>query len=294
LSGRRAYLEAAVVILVWGGNYVVTKLAVETVPPAAFVVWRFLLTALVTAPWMVRNRPRRLAEWGKLLVLGVVGVAVYQYAFNVALKETLAANVSVLFSLAPLLTVVADGLLGGQGLNRRVWLGAGVGMVGVAVLVGGSFQGRVTGEIWALGASVLWALFTVLTDRLHPAVRGLGQTGWMGLVGSLALLPWTGLYPIWRAGSSMVWVLGYVVVLVTVVGLSLWQRLVADLGSSRTSFLLYVIPVVSSLLAWAVLGETPTWRLVAGALFVFVGVYLAERGRQAEPPTPSASAAESS
>ena len=294
MSERRAYLEAAIVIVVWGGNYVVTKLAVATVPPAAFVVWRFLLTAVVTAPWMVRDRPRSPAEWGKLAVLGLVGVAIYQYAFNVALKETLAANVSVLFSMAPLLTVVGDGLLWGRGLGRRVWLGAGVGLVGVAVLVGGSFQGRMTGELWALTAAALWALFTILTDRLRPAVRGLGQTGWMGLVGSLALLPGAGLYPIWRTGSGMVWVLFYVVVLVTVVGLSLWQRLVADLGSARTSFLLYVIPVVSSLLAWAVLGEAPTWRLALGALLVFTGVYVAERDRHGQISAPSASASDPS
>jgi drug/metabolite transporter (DMT)-like permease len=282
-------MMAAAVVLTWAGNYVVTKLAVAEVPPAAFVFWRFLLTAVVAAPWMVRHRPRTWREFGKLLVLGAVGVAVYQYAFNVALKDTRAANVAILFSLSPVLTVLADGLTRrDRRIAPTVFLGTGLGFLGVAVLMGGNLAGRMTGELWALAAAALWAAFSILTERLRPAVRGLGQTGWMGLVGSLLLLPVAGWYPIWRAGPGIWWVLFYVVILVTMVGLSLWQSLVADLGSARTSFILYVIPVVASVMAWVTLGEVPTWHLVAGAILVFAGVYWAERGRRAEPVPPPA------
>ena len=55
---------------------------------------------------------------------------------------------------------------------------------------------------------------------------------------------------------------------------SLLQR---ELGASRTALLMYLTPVYGALLAWAVIGERPSWFHAAGAALILPGIWLATR-----------------
>nr|MBP8310221.1 EamA family transporter [Burkholderiaceae bacterium] len=50
-----------------------------------------------------------------------------------------------------------------------------------------------------------------------------------------------------------------------------------ELGPARTGIVLYLGPIWSALVAWALLGEQPQGFHLAGALLILPGVYLATR-----------------
>ncbi|MCY0907647.1 MAG: DMT family transporter, partial [Sulfobacillus thermotolerans] len=128
----------ALVVLSWGLNYVVTKIGVGHYPPADFVFWRFLATAVLTVPWMMRQYPTSLVAVVKLVILGVTGVTLYQLSFTTALHDTLAANVAFLFDLSPLMTLVGQRLMRLRPSGPQMFLGAGISLIGVLLLVGAS------------------------------------------------------------------------------------------------------------------------------------------------------------
>ncbi|AUW93945.1 EamA family transporter [Sulfobacillus thermotolerans] len=276
MNRRGFVISMALVVLSWGLNYVVTKIGVGHYPPADFVFWRFLATAVLTVPWMMRQYPTSLVAVVKLVILGVTGVTLYQLSFTTALHDTLAANVAFLFDLSPLMTLVGQRLMRLRPSGPQMFLGAGISLIGVLLLVGASTGGTILGDGYALLAALLWALFTLLTDRFHLPISGIALTGWMSVFGTIGILPWMRWNQVVPHGMDIWGPLAYTVVFVTIMGLSLWQNAVMAVGGGKASLYLYVIPVIAAVAGWIVLGEKLGLLEGVGAVLIVLGVTVAE------------------
>ncbi len=278
-------LSMAVVVLSWGLNYVVTKIGVSHLAPVNFVFWRFLATAVLCVPWMIRSWPRtRRDVWG-LVVMGLVGVSLYQWLFTTALHLTLSANVAFLFTLSPLLTLLWQRTRRQGRVGPHVWWGALVSFVGVGFLAGASVQGGFVGDMIAFLAAASWSAFALVTEHLKVGVRGLAQTGWISLVGAIGMGPFVRFQPVWQMGFGTWGPLLYTVFFVTMLGLSFWQSAVERAGAGRASLALYGIPLVAAVAGWVFLGEPLSLLQGLGAMAIVVGVALADgRFRRRMPP----------
>lgn len=279
----------ALIVLSWGFNYVITKVGVSHLAPVDFVFWRFLGTAVIMAPWMMRSVPKTGRDWLGLLLMGVVGVAFYQWLFSTALHLTLSANVAFLFTVSPLLTLLWQRIANRRRAGAHVWWGALLSLAGVAVLAGASIRGGLVGDLFALAAASSWSAFALLTDYFRVSVRGLAQTGWISIIGAITVIPFMSFEPVWTMGPATWLPLIYAIIFVTVMGLSLWQNAVQSVGAARASLMLYMIPLVAAAAGWVFLGER--LRLVQGlaALAILVGVAWADGRllhRRQGPPKP--------
>ena len=117
----------------------------------AALVWR--------APW-----PRRPADWGHLALAGLLMHGVYLGGVFVAIRLGLEAGLSALIvSLQPLLVAAAAPFLLAERIGARRWLGLGLGMLGVGLVLSGKLGhgGGDPGRSWP--ASVALAGITVGT-----------------------------------------------------------------------------------------------------------------------------------
>lgn len=267
----------AIIVLSWGINYVVTKIGVSHIAPVDFVFWRFLGTALVALPWALRHPPRGRREWLGIVVMGLVGVSLYQWLFSTALHRTLSANVAFIFNLSPLITLLWQRAARKRPMGRHMWWGAGLSFVGVLLLARGTLHaGGYLGDVFALGAASTWSAFALITDHFRVPVKGLAQTGWISLFGAAGLVPFVHFETPWASGSQTMLPLLYTILFVTLMGLSLWQNAVASLGAGRASLMLYLIPLVAALAGWVFLGEPLGVIEGVGALAILVGVAWAD------------------
>jgi drug/metabolite transporter (DMT)-like permease len=220
-----------------------------------------------------------------------MGVTLYQLAFTTALHDTLAANVAFLFDLSPLMTLAGQRILHMRRSAPQMFVGAGISLVGVLLLVGASTGGSVEGDGYALLAALLWAGFTLLTEKFHLPLSGIALTGWMSLFGTVAVIPFMNMKQLLPAGFGVWGPLAYTVVFVTIMGLSLWQNAVMAVGGGKASLYLYVIPVIAAGAGWLILGEAVSVLEAVGAVMIIVGVTIAEglwrsrklRGRPTQP-----------
>ena len=130
--------------IVWGVNYAVIKAALREFQPMAFNGLRFAL-ATVTIGLLLRHRgtslriPRE-GLW-RLVLLGLLGNAVYQVLFIEGIARTTAANASLIMASSPMLVALLATALGRERLQARGWLGVVLAVAGLTLVL--SAQGRV-------------------------------------------------------------------------------------------------------------------------------------------------------
>jgi drug/metabolite transporter (DMT)-like permease len=290
-------IPAAAFVLVWSSGYIAGPYGVEGMEPLSLVAWRFILAAAIVAVLArVLRGPLRVArgEAVRIAIAGFVmnGVqfgAMY-LAFDAGLGATLGA---LLHSLSPVLTAVLAGLLLRERLTRVQLLGFVVGVAGVLIVLGPDIDaaGGAVGVGFAVVA-VLALSFGTLGQRwighgpdpLWSAAIQFGVSGPPMLV--LALLV-EGTDPVIDVRITVI-ALTYLALVNSIAGLVLLGVLVRRRGAGAAASVFFLMPPVTAVMAWLVLGETLTLREGIGLAIAVVGVAAATRSTSdvpEEPPT---------
>lgn len=274
--------------LIWGVNFPVIKAALDEIPPLGFNALRFPLAAL-TVFLILRIRggvswPDR-SDWLRVLGLGILGNLVYQGFFIFGIDATLAGNASILLATTPVWTLALSTLRRHESHGIWVWLGILATLLGmVLVVLGGTVSvgfegGALKGDLLMVGAAITWSTYTVGSRNLVQKYGSLPVTAWTLWIGAagltlLGLPTLTASSPL--GASPMAWGgVAYSGVLAIGLAYLLWYRGVQRIGNARTAAYSNLTPIVALLVAWAWLGETPTFMQVGGAGVVLGGLSLA-------------------
>ena len=170
------HLAALFTVVNWGTTFIATKLLLEAFTPIEILLFRFVLGFLVL--WLVCPRRLKVGDWHREAVFaaaGLTGVCLYYLLENIALTFSTASNVGVIVSASPLFAALFTLLLS-RGKERPRWsflLGFVVSMGGICLI---SFNGSQLsldprGDLLAVLAAVVWAVYSLLTKRI-------GGYGW--------------------------------------------------------------------------------------------------------------------
>ncbi|MEZ5669715.1 MAG: DMT family transporter [Alphaproteobacteria bacterium] len=288
------YAMATATVLFWSGNYTLARSVTETFPPIALAFWRWVLAWAILMPFawpaMRQAWPVIRANWGRLALLGVLGIPGYNTMVYFAFHTTTTINAAVLNSTMPLAIVVMSWALYRERLTRVQALGVAVSLIGVLWIVARGDPATLAafditvGDVWVIGAVLVYALYMVLL-RLRPA--GLGGLAFLGITvsfGILALLPFF-LVELVVVGAPHLSVSNaasvlYMAVFASVLAYIFWNQATATLGANRTGVFIHLVPVFTTIMALSFLGETLHWYHVIGMAGVLVGVVLVARGGQ--------------
>jgi drug/metabolite transporter (DMT)-like permease len=290
-------LPAAAFVLVWSSGYIAGPYGVEAMSPLMLVAVRFVLAAVLA--WALARALR-----GKLRVtradairIGISGFvlngvqfgAMY-LAFDAGLGATLA---SLMHSLSPVLTALLAAAFLGERLSPLQVVGFVVGVAGVMLVLGpdvdeaGGVLGIVCGVISVFGLSVgtlgqRWIGHA--PDPLWSATIQFGVAAPPLLV--LALV--TEGTDVVRDPKAAAISLVYLAVVNSIIGLGLLGILVRARGAGAAASVFFLMPPVTAVLAWLLLGETLDLREIAGLVITVLGVAAATRARVPEDFEPVA------
>jgi drug/metabolite transporter (DMT)-like permease len=285
----RAHAALILMVIIWAVNFAVAKLALSRITPLAFNALRFPLAGLALYVLLRVKGPITLPEEGdrlRVFLLGLLGNVVYQQCFIFGLSHTHAGTASVLLAGTPLLTALLSAAVGHEHVSPRVLIGVLCTVLGIGLVVwfqpvqGGETTSTLIGPALMLGASVLWAIYTVGSRGLIKRYGALPVTAWTLWVGA-ALIPLVGLPSVLRTDFSsfrfFIWAaIVYAGVLSIAVAYLIWYTGVAVLGNTRTSTYSNLVPVLTLIVAWIWLGEVPHPGQLAGAAVIISGVTLAQ------------------
>ena len=270
----------------WGSSYLFIKIGVETLTPFTLIAGRLLIGSLLLGGVLLVAReplPRDPRIYGHLVVMALLNIVIPFSLITWGEQSIDSALASILNATVPLFTIVFAALvMADEAITVNRLVGLGVGFAGVLLLTSPSLTGTgvggsLAGQLALVGSSVAYAAGNVYARRMVHGQRPMIQAFFQVFFALVVMLALAGTFehPLalpWQPSSvlSIVW-LG---LLGSGLAYLFFFRLLAHWGSTRSSLVAYLLPVVGIVLGIAVLHETLDVRVLFGTILVVGGVAL--------------------
>ncbi|TPK64993.1 MULTISPECIES: DMT family transporter [unclassified Mesorhizobium] len=295
---RSAYMFLLLTTLLWGGNSVAGKLAVDHVSPMTLVFLRWVLAVAILLPigWnaLKRDWPVVRRHWFVLAALGASGFTLFNTIFYTALNYTTAINVSIEQAAMPILIIVANFIFFRLRVNWAQIAGVVLTIFGVILTACHGDPRRLLtlelnfGDAIMLVAVILYSGYSVGL-RLKPAMQWQSLMLAMSLAALITSLP----FFLWEIVAGKVIVpdaRGWAVIVYTAIGASVVSQIFYIrgnelIGANRAGLFINLVPIFGTLLSVLIVGETFQLYQALALVLVLGGIALAEySGRKAAMP----------
>lgn len=279
----RQLMLASMVIFLWGMNFVVIKIGLRGVPPFLMGALRFILVAFPAIFFLPRPRiPFKL-----ILAYGLT-ISLGQFAFLfLAMAVGMPAGLaSLVLQAQAFFTVLLGALIFRDKLKAQNLLGmliaaAGIVLLSKASLSASTTQVTLAGFALTLCAALSWASGNIINKKI-------GVTNVLSLVSWGALIPilpflllsyyFEGADKISQSLHQMNWPsflsVAYIAYAATLVGYSIWGRLLASLPTATVAPMTLMVPVIGLSSAWLLVGEALQFLQILGAITIMLGLVI--------------------
>ena len=282
------YLLLTLTALFWSGNMVLGRGIRADVPPMALAFWRwaiaFMLVLPLALPHFKSQWPLLKQGWKPVLILGLIGVGGYNTFAYIALQYTSATNAVLLNSFIPVATIAISWAFLGKHLKRIEGMGVIVSLCGALTIVARGDLNVLLhlnlnlGDAWMLLAVAVWAIYTVGLAWRPSGVHPMLMLAAMTAVGLAAMFP----AYLWEMASGRqinvypgsLASLAYVGIFPSFLGYIFYNRGVAEVGASKASLFIHLMPVFGTILSAIFLSEIPLWYHYFGIGLIFCGIWL--------------------
>ncbi|WP_172250744.1 DMT family transporter [Saccharibacillus deserti] len=293
-SPKQTWGMVLFLVLVWGINWPLTKMALPHTPPLLFSGLRTLIGGLILLPFALRRISafRWTQNAGPYLLLALLNVVGYYGLQTIGIGYLPAGLFSTLVFLQPILLGIFSRLWLGESLNRFKTAGLVLGFAGVAVISLGGLEGHLSplGIALALASALCWALGTVYMKKQGPRLDSIWAVTLQLLLGGFVLLLLGSGTESWSAivwSPSFILILLFISVFVIAGGWMIYFLLIDAGEVSTVGAYTFLIPVLSNGFSIALLGESATATLLIGLLMIAGSIRLVNR-RKSPLPEPAA------
>ena len=298
-AAANARLATALIFVapaLWSVNYLVARWAPGVIAPHMLALARWAAAVLLLGAFcrreLLAKRHLIRAEAPQLIVLGALGMWICGAFVYIGARSTLAVNIGLLYAAAPVLIALASALWLRERFSVVQGLGVVLALAGVLhILFQGNWAAVVQvginpGDLWVAAAVLSWTAYSLLLRAWPSAFGALARLTLIACGGVLVLIPFTAWEALYWLPSTLSWQSAGLVLAAAVLpgaaaygAYSFMQRV---LGAARVAMVLYLGPLYSAAIGWAVLGERIEWFHAVGALLILPGIWLTTRRGQAD------------
>lgn len=272
-------------VFLWSTGFIGAKYGMPYTEPLTFLLLRYtaLVLLMTLAAWVSRAPwPTDPGQWLHLGVAGALIHALYLGGVFVAISQGLPAGiVSLLVGLQPLLTATLAGVMVGEGVSLRRWMGLLLGLIGLILVLSARLETDLgwAGVLPAVLALIGITLGTLYQKRFCPHFDWRsGAVIQFAAAGVLTLpLAWTTetLQVEWT--GEFVFALSWLVLVLSTGAVGLLNHLIRSGSSVNVASLFYLVPPSTAVIAWWIFGETLSLIQLIGLVVAVLGVSLVRR-----------------
>lgn len=283
----KGHLLAIFTVVCWGTTFISTKILLEDFSPIEILVTRFVIG--LTVLYMIRPHALKLRHEEHrlyLVVAALSGITLYYLMENIALTYTYASNVGIITATAPFFAaILARFTIKNSHLSGPFFIGFILSMAGVLLISteGGGMNFNPKGDMLALGAAVLWAVYAVVLKKICTFGYDLIViTREIFLYGIVLMIP-----PIIFMGFDIDLIyltepvnlanMLYLGIGASALCFLTWNFATKYLGIVKTTVYIYVIPVITVITAYFVLSEPITMTKSIGIILAIAGLAISQK-----------------
>ncbi len=297
LLSPRVFLPFALVTLIWGSTWIVIKGQLGVVPPSWSVTYRFVVAGAAMFVFAAARRERLWLEPRAMAFAAVLGLAQFALNFNFvyrAEQHITSGLVAVLFALLIVPNTLLGRLFLKTPLERRFLAGAGIAIVGVALMILHEYRAAALGADEVIMGTLL-TLAGVMSASTANVMQGTGiaraqsmvvMIAWAMLFGALAdgSYAWitTGPPVIEKTGVYLGGIL-YLGIIASAVTFPLYFNVIRAVGPGQAAWSSVLIPIIA--MGFSTVFEGYRWAplSIAGGFVALIGLVIAVAKRPERP-----------
>ncbi len=282
------YVGLTLTVLFWSGNFILGRGIRDLIPPVSLNFWRWAGAFVILLPFgsarVMRRKDLYMKHWKMLVLMSIPSIAIFNAFIYTALQTTTAINTVLVNAMIPIFIALTAWLVFGDRLTLRQTTGVFISFMGLLFIVTRGDWALLreltlsTGDFWTLGASLSWAVYSVMLRRrpkeMDP-IAFLTVIVGFGLIVSLPFylreLATLGGFSLSPASMAS---LGYVAVFPSVLSFIFWNYGVEKVGANRSGIFIHLMPAFSIILAILFLDEHLRGFHAVGMLLIFTGIVL--------------------
>ena len=282
------YLLLFVQPIFMASNLVIARGGTEFIPPISLAFWRwtvcFLLLLPFTIKYLKKNFNQFKDELNKLFVLGFLGCGICGAFPFLAGQTTTVVNMGIIYSSSPIFIIIISAIFFKEKLNNSQYLGILICLIGVILII---IKANINllmslkftvGDLWILGASIGWALYTIYLFHWKSKLPLLQRFSLISMFGAMSLLPFFILEEVFILQTNynfnfLFWVL-FAALSPSIIAFLLFNFVNNKLGASITGSVLYLYTVYGAFYGFLFFDEKLEIYHLVGTLMVFVGIFL--------------------
>jgi drug/metabolite transporter (DMT)-like permease len=290
MTKKKIYLLMICSAFFWAGAFIAGKYTVPYIPTFTLTFLRFFYATIILFFVMKKMSVDFTLEKSKVpvyLFTGVVGMFGYHVLFFTALKYTTAINSSIIAATNPMVTTLLAVLFLKSKLKKAQILGILLSFIGVLLTITGADISVLrhfafnAGDLIMLAAVSAWAVYGIFSKSKGKEIQPIVLTYYSFLVCTLMLIPfvlyerpweWIGTVPV-PAHLAVL----YMSIFPSVIGYLVQQMAIREIGPSKASIFVNLVPVFSIFLAVLLLGESLEPVKLLTAVLIIAGVYICQK-----------------
>jgi drug/metabolite transporter (DMT)-like permease len=271
--------------VIWGLPYLLIRVAVREVSPATLVFLRTAIAGMILVPlatWRAELRPL-LPRWRLVVVFALIEVTIPWLLLSSAERRLSSSLAALLVAATPLVGAALAAATGSERFDSRRLAGFGVGIAGVAAIVGLDVGGTSpVGLVETALVAVAYAVGPFVLSRYLADLPSLGVIAASLAFTAVVYAPVAAIeWPTSTLSGSVVASIAGLALVCTALGFVIFFALIAESGPVRATVITYVNPAVAAILGVVVLDEQLGAGTIFGFALVLAGSVLATR---ASPP----------
>jgi drug/metabolite transporter (DMT)-like permease len=283
-------LALVIANIIWGAASPIFKLALTNIPPFTLAFIRFFFAGIIFLPWVLKKwRIISVKDLIEIFLSAFFGITINISFFFLGLQKAPSINAPIIASSAPVFIFLLAVLILKEKPKLRVFWGMFVSLMGILVITFSPILfngqklmlGEVEGNLFFILATLGSVLKPVINKSTFKRQDLYLVTFWEFIFGAIMFIPLT--VPELRNWSiSQLNLYGWLGIIFGVFFSSALAYFLFNWGLARikaqeSGLFAYIDPVVALIIAIPLLGEYPTIHYFIGSLFVFLGIFIAEK-----------------
>ena len=282
-----AHILALFTSVVWGTTFVSTRLLITNgLSPHGIMFVRFIIGYIMLCILSKgRIKVKSLKEEFLFFLAGLCGMTLYQLFENVALSYTQASNVSVLISVAPLITGILASRFSGEKLTNSFLLGFIISISGIFIIgLNDSFVLKISpkGDLLAILGAAVWGFYSIiikaLGSRSYNIISVTRRIFFYGMTITAFVMPSLGfdITVSYFTTPKFLFNLMYLGLIASAICFVTWYYAIKILGAAKSSVYIYLNPLITILFSVVFLNEHITAYMVVGTVLIVTGLLISE------------------